>query len=268
MKKVYTDINSYILNRDQKEFFDLNGFLIIKNVWPKKDIDILRKEIDKVALKENKFQSMLHLHYHNNVKIVHRCKKMCDIADGLLGKNSRAIPIGSNTTFCKPNNPLDLGSLWHQDNLSAKTPDGNNYINIALALDDADSTNGSLSIVKSSHKFGLLKIKKKTIFSRDQSGNMYQKNPIGDGKNLSDFGLSEDLPINQLKYKSGDLVILKGHLLHKADKNRHNSKWRRTIYFVYIKENEPFWPGWSAKFEILDRYDSPKSIDFLKTQNV
>ena len=28
------------------------------------------------------------------------------------------------------------------------------------------------------------------------------------------------------------------------------------IYFMYNEEHQPFWPGWTAKRELLDRYDS------------
>ena len=47
-------------------------------------------------------------------------------------------------------------------------------------------------------------------------------------------------------------------LIHKTNKNEHPTKWRRTIYFMYNEENQPFWPGWTAKRELLDRYDSKK----------
>ena len=44
-------------------------------------------------------------------------------------------------------------------------------------------------------------------------------------------------------------------LVHKADKNEHPNKWRRTMYFVYVNDGSSFWPGWTAKRELLDRYD-------------
>ena len=28
------------------------------------------------------------------------------------------------------------------------------------------------------------------------------------------------------------------------------------LYFMYNEKNQPFWPGWTAKRELLDRYDS------------
>jgi len=43
--------------------------------------------------------------------------------------------------------------------------------------------------------------------------------------------------------------------VHKADKNEHPNKWRRTMYFVYVNDGSSFWPGWTAKRELLDRYD-------------
>ena len=41
----------------------------------------------------------------------------------------------------------------------------------------------------------------------------------------------------------------------KADKNQHSNRWRRTMYFVYINDGSSFWPGWTAKRQLLDRYD-------------
>ena len=81
---------------------------------------------------------------------------------------------------------------------------------------------------------------------------MYQANPIG-----IDCEIPEGLEIVHLSYERGDVLAVNGDLVHKAEKNIHPTKWRRTIYSVYIKENEPFWPGWTAKRQLLERYDSP-----------
>ena len=28
------------------------------------------------------------------------------------------------------------------------------------------------------------------------------------------------------------------------------------MYYVYINDGSPFWPGWTAKRQLLERYDS------------
>ena len=35
-------------------------------------------------------------------------------------------------------------------------------------------------------------------------------------------------------------MVVNGLLVHKAEKNNHPTKWRRTIYFVYVKNGTSF----------------------------
>tara|TARA_R100000008_G_C3585995_1_gene172349 strand:- start:1965 stop:2729 length:765 start_codon:yes stop_codon:yes gene_type:complete len=252
MEKVKTHMDSYPLSKEQIDFYDENGYLLIKNVFPKEDIDLFRKDMDDYA--DDHFTNKLDSHYYNNIKRIHRGKKLCDIGDAIL--RDRAIPIGSIAFYCKPNNPLELGSTWHQDNYAGKSPDGNNYLNLAVAIDDADESNGSLLVVPGSHKLGDLPCNPKPNFDYDEEGRMYQSAMIG-----NDCELPEDLPVVQLEYKSGDVMVVNGLIVHKANRNNHPTKWRRTMYFVYIKDNEAFWPGWTAKRELLERYDSPKYVE-------
>ena len=246
------------LTNEQLSEFDELGYIHLENVWPESDIDIIKSDMDSAV--EGNFTVRIDLHSYKSLKEAHTGKKMCDIADSIC--SARAIPIGSASFFCKPNNPLEFGSIWHQDNFAPMCPNGRNYINLALALDDADETNGSLIVIPGSHKFGMLNFIPSPNFSRNEKGELIQSSPIGDAYSLSDYTtqngerLPEHLPIKQLKYKKGDVLVIHGLLLHKADKNLHPTRWRRTIYFVYVKEKEPFWPGWNAKRALIDRYDS------------
>tara|TARA_Y100000592_G_scaffold781_1_gene1276 strand:+ start:25241 stop:26014 length:774 start_codon:yes stop_codon:yes gene_type:complete len=252
-------MDSYSLSQQQIEFFHENGYLVVPQVWNKDEIAILREDLDEAA--NGHFTVRLDMHFHKSIKEAHRGKKMCDIGDAICG--GRAIPIASTTFFCKPNNEKEFGSIWHQDNFAPMAPNGNNYLNLALVVDDADESNGSLIVIPGSHRLGMLSFVPTPNFEYDEKGRLVQSAPIGDAKELSDYRdengdlLPEDLPIKQLEYKAGDVLVVHGLLLHKADKNMHPTRWRRTIYSVYIKENEPFWPGWTAKRQLLDRYDSP-----------
>ena len=75
-----------------------------------------------------------------------------DIADSIYG--DRGIPVGSTLFYCKPNNKkFEHGSTWHQDNYAGRSTPGS-YLNIAIAIDDADESNGALMVVSGSHKLG------------------------------------------------------------------------------------------------------------------
>lgn len=263
MGKLKTHMDSFDLSQEQLDFFHENGYLLIPNVWSQEEVAIIRQDLDKAA--EGHFTVRLDMHHHKSIKQAHRGKKMCDIADSIC--NGRAIPLASTTFFCKPNNPKEYGSIWHQDNFAPMSPNGNNYLNLAIVVDDADRSNGSLIVIPKSHKLGMLTFDPTPNFSRDEEGRLVQVAPIGDAKELSDYRdsdgnvLSDDLPTLQLEYKAGDVLVANGLLLHKADKNLHPTRWRRTVYSVYIKEKEPFWPGWTAKRELLERYDSPSYVE-------
>jgi ectoine hydroxylase len=235
------------LSQEQIDFYYENGYLHLKKVFTEEQCQLLISEADDYA--NGHFTNYLHMHKSGLFQQVHTGKNLCDIGDQVLGK--RAIPVGSIFFFCKPNNPLENGSTWHQDNYASRAP-MNAYLNLALSLDDADETNGALMVVPGSHKLGDLPCNPKPNFSYDENGRMFNSAPIG-----NDCELPSDLPIVQLTYERGDVLALHAHTVHKALKNPHPTRWRRTMYFVYIKDNEPFWPGWTAKRELLDRYDSP-----------
>jgi len=237
----------YEVSQEQLDFYEENGFLHLKKVWPKEDIDLLRENMDEFA---NGFYTIyLNMHHYKNFKLLHRGRKMCDIGDAIL--KNRAIPIGSTAFFCKPGNNLEHGSIWHQDNYAGRSTPGS-YLNMAVSVDDADTSNGSLIVVPGSHKLGDLPCTPKPNFSRDENGTLYCSAPIG-----NNCILPEGLPILQLEYEAGDVLAVHGLLVHKADPNPHPTRWRRSMYNVYVKEYEPFWPGWTSRRRLLERYDSP-----------
>ena len=239
----------YHVTQEDLDFYHENGYLHLKGVFPEDDINILRKDMDEYAKNNGRFTLYLDMHHYKNFKRVHRGKKLCDIADSLIG-GARAIPIGSTAFFCKPNNPLEHGSTWHQDNYAGRSTPGN-YINIALSIDDADATNGSLMVVPGSHKLGDLPCNPKANFSKDRDGKLYNSAPVG-----NNCELPKGYPIVQLEYKSGDVLAVHGLLVHKAEPNPHPTRWRRSMYNVYVKNKEPFWPGWTSRRRLLERYDS------------
>ena len=236
------------LSKEQLYFYEQNGFLKIENVFEEEEIKALRKDLDDFS--DGHYTSKVDSHYYGTIQKIHTGKKLCDIGDAIL--NDRSIPIGSIAFYCKPNNPLEHGSTWHQDNYAGRTPDGNNYLTLTVALDDADADNGALMVIPGSHKWGELPCNPKPNFSRDNQGRLYASAPTG-----NNVDLPSDCQILQLDYKAGDVLALGGLLVHGAKKNEHKSRWRRSIYLIYIKDGEPFWPGFTSKRCLLERYDSP-----------
>ena len=98
MSFIKTHMEPYVLSEDQISFYNEEGYLHLKGVFPKRDIDVVRKDMDSFA--DGRYTIYLDMHHYKSLKQIHRGKKMCDIADALVG-GQRAIPIGSTAFFCK-----------------------------------------------------------------------------------------------------------------------------------------------------------------------
>ena len=233
-----------MVTQEQIDFYNKNGFLLIENLIDKENIEALRDEAQSVV-KDEVYTNRLDMHKNPNFAKLHKNPKILEIIDRVL--NHKMIPIGSIFFYCKPDNPLENGSIWHQDNYAPKSPIGS-YLVVGVPLDDADKENGSLIVVPKSHKLGDVYHKPSKNFEKDEDGNIVNAYPIGD-----ECEVPEGFEQLQLEYKAGDLLLMHGHTIHMAYKNTHKTRWRRKIYMHYIKNGHPFWPGWNAKRELIER---------------
>ena len=236
------------LNLDQHEFYKKNGYLILEKVIDSDTVERLKKDADEHA--RGFYTNYLDMHHVGTFKEIHTGSLLCSIADQIC--SHRAIPIGGIFFFCQPGNPRERGSIWHQDNTAAKAPYGA-YLVLAVALDDADEKNGSLIVIPGSHLLGDLPCITKPNFMLDDQGRQVA---IPNGNPCQ---IPENLPQVQLTYGAGDIVIIHANIIHKAERNTSEDRWRRTMYFVYIKENEPFWPGWLSRRTLLERFDGEEA---------
>ena len=146
LQQFYSNSPPYLLNQSNKQFFNKNGFLHLKGVLPEKLCLTLIKEATEYA--NGDYINYWHMHEYKRFKDVHTGPTLCHIADQIL--EFRMIPVGSTFFFCRPQNEKEFGSVWHTDNLAAKAPHGA-WLTIAVALNDADESNGSLQFVSGSH---------------------------------------------------------------------------------------------------------------------
>ena len=51
-------------------------------------------------------------------------------------------------------------------------------------------------------------------------------------------------------------MVVNGLLVHKAKKIIIQQNGEELFILCIMKESTSFWPGWTAKRELLDRYDS------------
>lgn len=237
--------NIYKLTPEQIKSYQENGYLVVKNFLKNHEVEgLVRAAHDYAGDNIHNY-----LNFHRDVSEFNSTilrSDLHDICDQL--NNSRMIPIGSVFFFCKPNNPLENGSNPHQDNYVAKAPFGSYFV-ASIALDNANAENGALKVWPRSHLLGELPFKDTKNFEFDDDGKLTKAYPIGSECQIPD-GYEELI----LEYKKGDLILLHSHIIHAAEKNvSTNDNWRRQVYFHFIREGDPFWPGWNARRQIMDR---------------
>lgn len=226
------------------DFYRDNGYEIISTNILESRLHTLRFVAD-LRGHDNGYVTMLDLHKNMFFEELILDPKILEIADEACC--GRMIPVGSIFFFCKPGNPKDAGSIAHQDNYAAKAPYGAYFV-VGVALDDAGPDNGSLVVYPGTHVLGDLPCEPSKNFEKDMAGNITKAYPIGNPCKIPDGYVPK-----QLEYKAGDIVLIHGHLVHSAPKNPSQDKWRRMFYMHYIKDGEPFWPGWNARRGLIDR---------------
>ena len=243
-KRMHLEMKSGHLKESQLNFYRQNGYCLVENVVSKEDCRLLIAEANRAA--KGKYNLRLNMHQSPKFHKIHIRKDILAMADQLC--EHRMIPIGSVFYFSQPNSTFG-SSVWHQDNFAPKAPHGS-YLVIGLALDDADESNGALTVVPRTNFLGDLPVMSKGYLKKDKTGEISQKYPAG-----MECKIPEGYEPVQLTYKRGDIIFLHGHIIHRANKNSHPERWRRKIYMHYIKNEHPFWPGWNARRQLIDRED-------------
>lgn len=232
------------LNRTQIADYENNGYLVLERVFSAAECAALSDAAATAT--RGHFANVLNLHATSDAyRRLVVDPRILHVIDRL--QSARMVPIGSIFFFCKPGNDLEQGSVWHQDNYAAKAPYGS-YLTAAVALDDADPDNGSLVVFPRTHWLGELASKPSKNFEFSADGKVVAAYPIGNAVEVPE-GYSQV----QLSYPKGSLLLLHAHLVHGAPRNESPSRWRRKVYLHYIKDGDPFWPGWNARRQLVDR---------------
>lgn len=223
-------------NQEMKNDFQNNGFLIVRNVFPEKEICKLLKSVDDcpdfwksefgVKDKENKtfFQTQWLDVGTDILGLAARTQKTVGIAEQLLDKGE--IYLYSAKIIMKQEK-TGGALLWHQDygywyNNRCLFPD---FIMCFIALTKNDRENGGLQVLKGSHKCGR----------------------IDHGKTAGQQGADEErvemlkkaLPLVHCDLKAGDVIFFHGNTLHASAAN--DSEFRRwNLIFSYnARHNSP-----------------------------
>jgi ectoine hydroxylase-related dioxygenase (phytanoyl-CoA dioxygenase family) len=221
-----------VLTKQQKEFWNENGYLVMENVLSLAEIEHLRSAVDNLAahahgLTESTDRFKLKAFGSGGGTLVQqiaephelgyewmalaRDPRILDIVEDLLGPN---IMLYYSMLMMKP--PREgFEAPWHQD-FAFFVHDVANLLACQVYIDDSTLENGCIRVAPGSHKLGLINHFKDNRFTGIVQGDTseFDKNQVA-------------VPV-----AAGGMVFWHGLTLHSSQPNR-SARPRRAIVFEY-----------------------------------
>ncbi|MCZ6681291.1 MAG: phytanoyl-CoA dioxygenase family protein [Candidatus Poribacteria bacterium] len=242
------------LTDEQKQSFEENGYLVIRNLLSRNQVETLRERADLIASgkaahvpprwiqeepairrgevvaksKTDAVRKLWSLVLYDEVMRAHATHpKIVDVIVGLLGPD---IKLYGDQLFMKP---PEHGSRkeYHQDSNSWRQLVPYNLVSCWAALDNATVDNGCLWMIPGSHKWGLI--------SREREREIEQKA-------LSDQLGETEVPV---ELNAGDCSFHHSLLLHSSHANR--SAKRRRGYATHYMSAQTKYVGDGSKSDYL-----------------
>lgn len=223
-----------VLTKVQKEQFEKEGYLIVKDLFAPQQLVEIEQEFDKISLQfipghfepdlnDNtsdplkRFPRVMHPHRFSEtaMKYMLHPPVMCILRD-LFNEE----PLAAQSMFYyKP--PGSKGQALHQDNFYLKVEPGN-CIAAWTAVDAADEENGGLLVVPETHEHEIVCPE---IADPKESFTTHFVKPPKDKKAV---------PVIMEK---GDVLFFNGNLIHGSYRNQSKQRFRRAFICHYANSS-------------------------------
>ncbi len=233
----------------QIEEYHKNGFVIIKNLLSRQEVDALRErakndhEMDKHSFQRDdgtgaKVRLSLWNHPGDGIYgMIARSHKVVDSVEQLL--EDEAYHYHSKMIMKEAK--VGGAWAWHQDygywyENGVLYPD---LCSVFIAVDAATIENGCLQVLKGSHKLGRIN----HVLTGDQAG--------ADLNRVEE--IKKRLELVYVELERGDAVFFHGNLLHRSDRNEsENPRWAMICCYNY-KSNDPYKESHHPRYTKLEK---------------
>ncbi len=247
-----------------REFFQENGFVVVRDVLNTSEVFELREETsrlcredgnrlahaveDLTSLKEEDLLTrFLCIHFPH--KISERMRRvvsqdvLVETLTQLIGPNVKCM---QSMLFIKAAGKP--GQAWHQDELFIPTRD-RSLVGAWIALDDATVENGCLWVIPGSHKPGIL-------WPNKDHGD-YEQFDCAKESFAFPYSEADEVPV---EVKAGSAVFFNGYLLHRSLPNWAPHGFRRSLVNHYMSaestlpwlKNEGYEGDWLGQQDFRD----------------
>ncbi len=264
MKIKIFKLKKHKLEKDHLNFYKDNGYLVLRGVFKKKEVNYLNKKISffsdegwhnimnpdrkefliaqtlsKIGKIKNLQDKIKFLKKAEETSIIYREYLKDKRVKKLLERITKNKMVGLMTHVIFKHARSKYSKLsWapHQDNSYAKMK-GHSYITTNLFIHKSNKKNGCLYLFPGSHKKGLLKFKKYFSYHANENQKPGNRTKL----NTNNFKKID------LKINSGDYLIMNGNLVHGSYPNLSKKYSRHLISFNYGIKGKKFFSGDTAQ---------------------
>jgi hypothetical protein len=216
---------------DISDRYEGDGFVIIPDLITEEECDQLKIEAQKILREKAPSDASVYVHasvasplyrqFHQDPRLVDLLKKI--IPDGVMFLSDKIVVKTAEKTFATP---------WHIDRFY--WPSTRSKLSVWIPFDDANSDNGTLTVVRGSHKKNWTMIKKAL-----PNGEFLYQVP---GNEIND----DDVVICTVK--RGSAIFFSDRLVHGSTSNIARAD-RYTVISTYHApaDDEPFDLGFPAR---------------------
>ncbi|WP_409345536.1 phytanoyl-CoA dioxygenase family protein [Paenibacillus sp. MBLB4367] len=221
-----------VLTAEQKQQFDQEGFLIIRGLFNKEEIDDMKDTFAGMHAKgsiPNCFTSlspeeargdmlkvyprMMHPHRVNETAMGYMIHpRVMDVLADLFEEEAYAA---QSMFYFKP--PGARGQALHQDNFYLKVEPGT-CIAAWTAVDPSDEENGGIMLVPKSNSLAI-----ECPHEADSSVSFSKE----------EVNVPEGMPVVPTKLESGDVLFFNGSIIHGSYPNQSENRFRRSFICHY-----------------------------------
>lgn len=220
------------------ESYQTLGFHIEENIFTHEECDQLIDAAQHLENAKNKnYKPQMMPHRENQIYLqAMRKPALVTIINKLV--SGKAMGLQTEFFYCKPGT---RGFSLHQDNFFVQAPLGA-FASAWIALTDTYPEKGGLIVYPSSHKEGLLPVKKLEL-AKDSA-----QDP--NANNEETIVPAKYVPFHP-RVPKGAVLFIHGHVVHGSNPNTTN-EWRYVLLNTYLRQGEPFRPGNYAQREVID----------------
>lgn len=238
--------------KNDAKFFIKNGYLILKNILPKSEINECLNDFNKI-INSNKFKTNpKYFHYNNSPRIVEGWKSS-KIIKKIVYKNK----ITKYLKFFYDNEPVGFSTInfkagteqpLHSDYIHFGTLPELYLAGVWFALEKVDKNNGPLVVVPGSHKLPIVEFSNLNLSIPKTPKELKHNYTIYEGY-LSELIKKKKLNKKKLYVNPGDAIIWAANLMHGGSKilKNNRSRYSQVVHYHFKNLEKIYNPCYSNR---------------------